>query len=234
MSSGGLVDKMVVLHGPPGVGKTTLASQWGGGGGFFFNCAGELGEFELYQQSITDWLMFREYSWSIAEAIKAGTIINPCAVIDTADALGRYCSEFVRRELGIAHESDAEWGKGYQALRDAFAINIAKLAALPNFGIVFVAHSDEKKVKTRSSEYDKWVIRGVKSIRETMVDMADLVLMIDFDADDDDKRVIKTKPSRHWEAKERGPSPRLPEIIEWPAGENGWEIIKAWWDSDGS
>src|SRR5512138_1372732 len=55
VSSGDLVDKMTVIHGPPGVGKSTLASQWAGGDIFFFNVAGELGELEVYQQPIMDW-----------------------------------------------------------------------------------------------------------------------------------------------------------------------------------
>lgn len=232
VSGGGLADKMVVIYGPPGVGKTTLSSQWGGGGGFFFNCAGELGDFTLLQQSITSWTEFRSYSWAIAEKVAANPEYAPCSIIDTADALGRYCSEAVRASLGIAHESEAEYGKGWSALRDAFALNISKLAALPNHGIVFVAHADEKTVKNRSSEWEKWQIRGVKSIRETMLDMADLVLFVDF-GETDDSRVIKTKPSRYWDAKERGAVTRLSPEIPWPIGENGWDIINAEWTKNG-
>lgn len=224
---------MVTLYGPPGVGKSTLASEWAGGGGFFFNCAGELGDFEVFQQSITSWTSFREYAWAIAEAVKNEPGRFSCGIVDTADALGRYCSESIRTRLGIVHESDLDYGKGWQALRDEFAVTISKLAALPNFGVIYVAHADEKTVKTRSAEYDKWQIRGVKSIRETMLDMSDLVLFIDF-GESDEERVIKTKPSRYWDAKERGTNPRLPPEIHWPIGENGWDIIKAAWEAGGN
>lgn len=227
-SSTELEDKMVLLHGPTGVGKTTLASQWGGGGGFFFNCSSELGGFELFQQPIGDWADFRAYSWSLSQNPDK----YPCCVIDTTDALGKFCSEFVRTNLGIAHESQLDWGVGYQALRDTFALNMAKLASIPNLGVVMVAHDDQVKVKTRSSEYDKWQIRGVKSVREPMMDMSDLVLFIDFSEEDggEEYRVIRTKPSRYWDAKERGLVPRLPAEIRWPIGENGWDLIKAAWD----
>lgn len=231
-SSSKLSEKMVTIYGAPGVGKTTLASQWGGGGGFFFNCAGELGEFTLLQQSITSWTDFREYSWAIADRVAKGDGYAPCSIIDTADALGRYCALFVRESLGIVHESDLDYGKGWQALRDNFSVNVSKLAALPNHGVIFVAHADEKEVKTKSQTYDKWQIRGVKSIRETMLDMSDLVLFVDF-SEDDDTRVIKTKPSRNWDAKERGSVARLPAEIKWPVGENAWDIINAVWQENG-
>lgn len=227
-TSATLESKIVVIHGPAGIGKTTLASQWAGGDVFFFNCAGELGDLEVYQQAITSWTDFRNYAWAVSS--------NPgkytAAAIDTADVLGRYCSEAIRKQLGIVHESDLDWGKGWSSLRDAWQINMAKLAAIPNFGLLFVTHSDEKEVKTRNSKYDRWTIRGVKAIRETMTDMADLVLFVDYSSDDDsEKRVIKTKPSRYWDAKERGERPRLPAEIEWPLGTNGWELLKGLWEA---
>lgn len=233
MSAGELQQKMVTLYGPAGIGKSTLASQWADGEVFFFNCAGELGELEVYQEHIPSWEAFREYAWALAEKAAKDSLPYKAAAIDTADVLGRYCAETVRKQLGIVHESDLDWGKGWSTLRDAWQINIAKLAAIPDMGVVFVAHADEKEVKTRSSQYDKWQIRGVKGVRQTMVDMSDIVLFLDYKEGDEETRVIRTKPSRYWDAKERGQKPRLPAEIDWPMGENGWDIIKTLWDKGG-
>lgn len=224
----GLEHKTVTIFGPAGVGKTTLASQWAGGGGFFFNCAGELGDLDAFQLPVTDW---REAKL-VAAAIKADPKKYPCSIIDTADRLGQYCAVAVRATLGITHESDAEYGKGWTLVRDEYSIFVSKLAAIPNHGVVLVTHSAEEKIKTRNAEWTKFTVRGQKGVKESILDTSDLVLFIDF-SDDDEKRVIKTKPNRYYDAKERGEKPRLPAEIEWPLGVNGWNLINGLWKKGG-
>jgi hypothetical protein len=216
-----LAQKLTVIYGPEGVGKSTLASQWAGGEVFFFNTAGELGGLEVYQQPVSSWEQFREYAWSLAESPDQ----FDAWAIDTGDLLGKYCAEKIRKKLGIAHESDLDWGKGWSALRDEWQLNLAKLVALPMGGII-VAHSTEVEVSTKTQKWNKTTLRGVKGIRETTMEMADLVLYVDFSEQDDDQRVIKTKPSRYWAAKERGQTPRLPAEVEWPLGTNGFDILQ--------
>ena len=222
----GLAHKVVALYGPAGVGKTTLASQWGGGDGLFFNCAGELGDLEVFQVPISS---FREAKL-LALTVKEKPSAHPCSIIDTADRLGQYCSDAVRRTLGISHESDAEYGKGWTLVRDEYSLFLSKLANIPNHGLILVTHSTEETIKTRNSEYTHYSVRGQKGIKESILDIADLVLFINFNAEDDEKRTIYTKPNRAWDAKERGATPRLPPSIDWPHGTNGFELLNDLWE----
>jgi hypothetical protein len=219
-----LESKTVLLYGPAGIGKSTLASEWAGGDMFFFDTAGELGDLEVYSKPIPSWESFRSYCWSLAE--DRGKFKG--AVIDTADVLGMLASQSMRKKLGIVHESDAEWGKGWTLVKEMFAVSLAKLAALPDFGVVLVSHSRETEIKTRAQSYIRFQPTLTGGVRDTCINMADLVLHVDWS--DEDQRVFHTKPSPYWEAKERGKQPRLPAEIPWPVGESGYSVLKQVWE----
>lgn len=216
--------KTLLLYGPPGIGKTTIASEWADGEVFFFNTAGELNDFDVYQQPIESWRQFREYCWALAE--------NPgqfkAAAIDTADVLGLFCTEHIRKKLGISHESDAEWGKGWAMLREEFQLAISKLASIPNLGLILISHAKDVEIKTRSSTYDKSVPTLTGGVRDVCLNMPDLVIHLDWSGDDE--RVFHTKPSPYYEAKERGSKPRLAAEIPWPLGESGYAILRKAWE----
>ena len=81
------------------------------------------------------------------------------------------------------------------------------------------------EVKTRTAKYDRQVVTLTGGVREAAVNMADLVLHVAW-AEDGESRVIHTKPSPYWEAKERGQNPRLPAEIPWPVGQSGYEVLR--------
>lgn len=224
--TGRLEEKMIVLYGPAGVGKSTLASEFGDV--FFLECEPGLNDLEVYKESVTSWPEFCDWTTALKKAATEGSFPYEWVCVDTLDMAATYCSAHTNAKLGVIHESDLEWGKGWSVARNELQRWLGKLAALPG-GLILVSHSQEIDIKTRNRTLTKTVPTLPKGPREVALNMADLVLLVDWeDGEDEERRVIKTKPSAFWEAKERGREPKLPAEIDWPLG-SGFEVIKDAW-----
>jgi hypothetical protein len=219
----------IVLHGPPGIGKSTLASQFPDF--LFFDCAGELGGLSVYPMPVGDWDEFRLACVALKEDQDQGDKRRfKGAVVDTADALATYVRSASNAKLGIAHESKAEWGAGWDAVKTTFVPRMAALSAIPEFGVIWITHSKTVEIKSRSSAIDKWVPDLPGVIGGPLIKNADLVLFVDWN--DEEERVIYSKPSAYHEAKERGQVPLLPEQIVWPLGTDGYQALKSAWGGE--
>lgn len=225
VASNDLAHKTILLYGPAGIGKSTLASEFDTV--LFADTAGELNGITAFKQPITSRREFR----MLGATVKADRANFTGMVIDTIDKLSRYYSQASRADLKITHESDAEYGKGWSHTSETFATDLAKLLALPNFGIIMVSHSREVEIKTRTATYSKSVPTLTGALRDEVVNVADLVLFLDWAQDEEGARVIRTKPSPYWDAKERGENPRLPAEIRWPVGASGYEVLQEAWNA---
>lgn len=216
----------ILLHGPPGIGKSTLASQFPDF--LFLDCAGELEGLSVYKIPVADWDEFREAAANLKEDQELGEERRfKGVVVDTADALANYVRSASNIKQGISHESKAEWGAGWDAVKVEFSPRMAALSAMPNLGVIWISHSKTVEIKTKRESIDKWVPDLPGVVGGPLTKNADLVLYLGYN--DDEERTIFTKPTAYYEAKERGVQPMLPEQVAWPFGTDGYQALKAAW-----
>lgn len=193
------IEEMTTLiYGAPKIGKSTLASQFDSP--LFLATEAGLNSLEVYQLPCPDWKTFTDACAEIA----AGKHNFKTVVIDTIDNAHKFCSEFIRAKHGMQHESDLEWGKGWNFVSEEFRRVLTKLSLLP-YGLVMVSHADNVELKTRTAILNKAIPTLRKSAREIVLDMSDFILYCEsIVTEDGDKRIMRTKPSENWEAGDRG------------------------------
>jgi len=189
-----LADYSHLIFGPPKIGKTTFCSQMDVP--LFLATEPGTNALEVYEYPVPDWKAFCQAAAEIA----AGDHPFKTIVIDTVDNLWRFCSVYVRERNGIQHESDLDWGKGWDLVKGEFHRVISKLALLP-YGLVLVSHSEEKEFKTRAGTISKYVCSLPKGGREVCLNLVDMILFAtSVLTDEGERRVLRTRPSENFEA----------------------------------
>lgn len=205
-----------LLYGPPKISKSTFASKINPDHTLFIATEPGLGSLEVYQEPTTSWSGFRQIGADLAKDPKHFEIV----VIDTVDELYRLCSDHVCAELGIKHPADADYGKGWAAVRDEFALRVGKLTGL-GLGVWFISHSEDREVKKKV---------GTKTVtqpslsgqgRKFLTGFVDFIFLATWEGDEDkDERVLRTQGAEHHEAGGRVPegATALPDPLPLDAG----------------
>lgn len=138
-----LGDYVIFLFGLPKIGKTTFASCFPDT--YFLMCEKGAKALRIMKSDPRDWDEFLGYL-RLLEKSKYQTV-----VVDTVDSAYDMCEAHVLKVLGIEHESDEGWGKGWAMVRKEWNKAIRRILEMKK-GVVFLGHSREKEIKRRGGE----------------------------------------------------------------------------------
>ncbi len=229
--SGGIIRKRqkVVIYGPEGVGKSTLAAHFPQP--LFIDTEGSTGNLNVnrFEDKPTSWTMLINY----IEYVKQNPQICETLVIDTMDWAERLCVEDVLNTHGKKGIEDFGYGNGYVYVAEAVGRFLNLLQELIDKDICHVVlncHSQLKKFEQpdEAGAYDRYELKlGKKTSSQTaplVKEWADMILFCNYEtysvaADKDGKkfkaqggqRVMYTTHHPCWDAKNRADlPPKLP------------------------
>lgn len=211
--------KKVVLYGPEGIGKSSLAAQFPSP--IFIDTEGSTTELDVDRlPKPSSWTMLQQQvEWVKQQGGRFKTL-----VIDTIDWAEMQCTEFVCSEHGKKGVEDFGYGNGYVYVKEELGRFLNKLSDVVDAGIhvVLTAHSQIVKFEQpdEMGAYDRYQLKlGKKTSSQTaplVKEWADMVLFINYKTysiatDDKGKkhkaqggvRTIYTTHHPAWDAKNR-------------------------------
>ncbi len=211
----------VVIYGPEGIGKTTLASQFPDP--LFIDL--EEGSSQIDVKRVED-----VNSWSdLANTIKeifAEPSVCKTVIIDTADKAEAMCTKAICADKGVKGIEDIGYGKGYTYLAEQFAAFLSFLDQLVKKGInvIIIAHAAMRKFEQPDElgAYDRWELKLSKKSAPLVKEWADMMLFCNYKTNvnitpdgkakaSGGKRVMYTSHHPCWDAKNRH---SLPEVLD--------------------
>lgn len=205
-----LSDLSVLVYGASKIGKSELCSQ--ADGALFLATEAGLNHLETFQVPINSW----DELIAACREIADGKHPYKTVVIDTIDNAYRLCSEAFCKKLGITHESDLGFGKGFSLVNGEFHRVLTRLSMLP-YGLWLVSHSEEREVETRTGKVTRIGPTLPGKARRIVLGLVDMILYCDVEVTPRPngppsvRRVMRTKPGPNYEAGDR--TGRLPETI---------------------
>lgn len=203
-----------LIYGQPKIGKSTFCA--GAPGALFLATEPGLNHLSTFQIQIGSWDGEADGMLTALAEVAKGEHDFRTIVIDTVDIAYRHCEEYICRKLGIQHPSDAPYGKGSGSVNSEFTRVLTKLASLP-YGLMLVSHARDRETQTRTGTVVRIGPTLPDGARKILTGFVDVILYADVDAYQDAdgrtryQRVIRTKPTNHYEAGDR--TGRLPETM---------------------
>jgi hypothetical protein len=205
----------IVIYGPEGVGKTTLAKDFPGRVIFLDTEDGSC-HFDVRRIRTLDSESFHN---TFRAVLKDHNLGIRTLVIDSIDQVEKYIRDRILRTHRINAIEDFGYGKGWTFLREEFERFLSDLDRLIARGInvVVIAHSAVRKYQPPLAEtaYDRYSLKLHESNSSRLKEWADAVLFLDWETRVLDSRggkprgaggrtrMIHTTHSAGWDAKVR-------------------------------
>ena len=169
----------VVLYGPEGIGKTTLAA--GFPDPLFVDVEGGTSHYDVARVDPAP------ASWqALMETVRAVKAERPCAtlVIDTADWAEDMCMRGLCAENKWSSIESPGYGKGYTYLAEEFGRLLDALSDVAEAGVnvVVCAHAQMRKFEQpdEAAAYDRWELKLQKKVAPMLKEWADAVLFLNW------------------------------------------------------
>lgn len=195
-------DYTTLLYGIKKIGKTSMCQFFPDA--FFLMLEPGAKALSVYQtcdengrpRIIKTWAEYKQWVVLLEKEKKFKTI-----VVDTVDRLFKLCERYACQKLAITHPSEAEWGKGWGAVRDEFDEWVLGRLLGMGKGVVFISHAKEAEIKTRVGDvYHKITSTMSNQAKEAIEGVVDLWCHYNYDGKD---RVLTVGGDDHVDAGQR-------------------------------
>lgn len=169
----------VIIYGPEGIGKSTLASMFPGT--LFIDTEGSTKHMDVARlQKPSSWAMLLEE----VRYVKSKPDTCNTLVIDTADWAERICIEEICSKYKKTGIEDFGYGKGYVYLEEEFGrlLNLLEELIERDINVVFTAHAQTRKFEQpdEMGSYDRWEMKLEKKTSPMLKEWADMVLFANY------------------------------------------------------
>ena len=171
--------KKVVIYGPEGIGKSTLASRFPEP--VYIDTEGSTSHMDVARfPAPTSWSMLLQE----VQYVKDNPASCMTLVLDTADWAEQLCIQHVCATRQVKGIEDFGYGKGYTYVKEAFGQLLNLLTDIRDKGInvVVTAHAQMRKFEQPDElgAYDRWELKLSKQCAPILKEWADMVLFCNY------------------------------------------------------
>jgi hypothetical protein len=180
----------VVLYGPEGIGKTTLAAEFPSP--IFIDIEDGSNQLPVARMPRpTSWAMLMDEIHAVRDGDVPGC---STLVIDTADAAEQLCVDAVCAEQSIKSIESPGYGKGYTYLAEKYGKLLDALGEVVDTGrnVVVVSHALCRKFERPDEEgaYDRYELKLSRKVAPMVKEWCDMLLFLDY------KTIVETQSTK--------------------------------------